>query len=140
MRWLGYTFAAIFVALVAIWGVLRLPPRWQARSLTPVMALFLDAAAAGDSAALTRVTTSQAPVRWALLVHREVPAFVEQAATQVRPEGVHFNGDSATVYFRLRKSVPDPKCAYRPLNGVWGRFVRGSDGAWRIQSAAVDIC
>lgn len=140
MRWLGYTLAAVFVVLAAIWGVVRLAPRWQARHLTPVMALYLRAAAAGDSVALTRVSTSPVPVRWALLVHREVPAFVEQAAARVRPEGVRFNGDTAIVYFRLRKSVPDPKCVYRPLDGVWGRFLRGADSAWRILSAAVDIC
>ena len=140
MRWLGYTLVALFVAFAAIWVVIRLVPRWEARDLTSVMALYLHAAAAGDSAALTRVSTSSVPVRWALLVHREVPAFVEQAAARVRPEGVHFNGDTAIVYFRLYKSVPDPKCVYRPLDGVWGRFQRGADSAWRILSAAVDIC
>ncbi len=68
MRRVRYIAAIVLLLIAGLWGATRIVPRWQARQLTPVMTAYLGAAAAGDSVALTRVTDSPAPVRWALLV------------------------------------------------------------------------
>ncbi len=133
MRWVRYVAVIALLLVVGLWGAVQVVPRWQARQLSPV------AAAAGDSLALTRVTTSSVPVRWGLLVHREAPGLLEEAAQRARAEWVSSRGDTAIVSFRTRP-VPDPQCIFRPLNDVQGRFLRGADGVWRIVSVAVPIC
>jgi len=140
MRWVRYIAAIVLLLIAGLWGATRVVPRWQARQLTPVMTAYLRAAAAGDSVALTRVTDSPAPVRWALLVHRRAPAFLDEAAQRARPERVGFRGDTAIVSYRIPRPVPDPECTFRPLDNVQGRFLRGSDSVWRLLSASVPIC
>jgi len=139
MRWVRYVAVIVLLLLAGLWGAARVVPRWQARQLTPVMSAYLRAAAAGDSASLTRVTTSSAPVRWGLLVHREAPAFLDEAAQRSRPEWVSARGGTAIVSFRTRP-VPDLQCVFRPLDNVQGRFLRGADGVWRLLSVAVPEC
>ncbi len=139
IRWVRYVAVIALLLVAGLWGAVRVVPRWQARQLSPVMSAYLRAAAAGDSVALTRVTTSSVPVRWGLLVHREVPAFLDEAAQRARAEWVSAHGDTAIVSFRTRP-VPDPQCVFRPLDDVQGRFLRGADGVWRVVSAAVPIC
>ena len=140
MRWVRYTVLIVLLLVAGLWTAVRVVPRWQARQLTPVMMAYLRAAAAGDSAALTRVTTSPASVRWALLVHRQAPAFLDEAAQRARPEWVGFRGDTAVASYHIPSPVPDPECIFRPLDNVQGRFLRGSDSAWRLLSASVPIC
>ena len=140
MRWLRVLVAAVLLIIAGLWGVVRVVPVWRARHVTPVMAAYLSAAAAGDSAALTRVSASPAAVGWALLVHREAPAFLEQAARHARPEWVLSDGDTTIASFRIPTPVPDPHCIFRPLDDVQGKFLRGADGRWRIFSASVPIC
>src|ERR1041384_3987026 len=101
MRWVRHVAVALLLLLGGLWTVVRVVPRWQARQLTPVMFAYLQAAAIGDSVALTRVTTSSAAVRWGLLVPRGAPAFLEQAARRARPEWVNTRGDTAIVSFRI---------------------------------------
>jgi hypothetical protein len=139
MRWLRFIVAAVLLIIAGLWGVLRVLPVWRARDITPVMAAYLRAAAAGDSAALTRVSASPAAVGWALLVHRGAPAFLEEAARHARPEWVQSDGDTTIASFRI-PPVPDPQCIFRPLDNVQGKFLRGADGRWRIFSASVPIC
>ncbi|SRR6266568_1030760 len=140
MRWVRYTVLIVLLLLAGLWAAVRVVPRWQARQLTPVMMAYLRAAAAGDSAALTRVTTSSVSVRWALLVYQQAPAFLDEAAQRVRPEFVTYRGDTAIVSYRIPHPVPDPECAFRPLDNVQGRFLRGADSLWRLLSARVPIC
>ena len=140
MRWVRSIVIIVLLLLAGLWGATRVVPRWQARHVTPVMTAYLRAAAAGDSAALARVTTSPVPVRWALLVHREVPAFLDEAAERARPEWVGVRGDTVIVSFRLPRPVPDPKCAFHPLDNVQGRFLRGPDSVWRLLSAGFPGC
>jgi hypothetical protein len=140
MRWVRYVAVIVLLLLGGLWGAVRVVPRWQARQLTPVMFAYLQAAATGDSVALTRVTTSSVPVRWGLLVHRDAPAFLEEAARRARPEWVSTRGDTAIVSFRIPRPVPDPTCIFRPLDNVQGRFLRGADGVWRLLSTSVPIC
>ena len=139
MRWVRYVVIIVLLLLAGLWGAVRVVPRWQARKLAPVMMAYLRAAAAGDSAALTRVTSSATPVRWGLLVHRKAPAFLDEAAQRARPEWVSMRGDTAFVSFRTRP-VPDPMCSFRPLDDVQGRFLRGADSVWRLLSVAVTEC
>jgi len=139
MRWVRYVAVIVLLLVAGLWGAVRVVPRWQARELTPIMSAYLRAAAAGDSIALTRVTTSSVPVRWGLLVHREAPAFLDEAAQRARPEWVSARGDTTVVSFRTRP-VPDPACSFRPLDNVQGRFLRGVDNIWRVLSVSVAIC
>jgi hypothetical protein len=139
MRWVRYVAVIALLLLAGLWGAVRLVPRWRARQLTPVMSAYLRAAAAGDSAALTLVTSSAVPVRWGLLVHRQAPAFLDEAARRARPEWVGSRGDTVIVSFRTR-AVPDPMCVFRPLENVQGRFLRSTDGAWRLLKVAVPEC
>ena len=139
MRWVRYVAVIALLLVAGLWGAVRIVPRWQARQLSPVMSAYLRAAAAGDSVALTRVTTSPVPVRWGLLVHRQAPAFLDEAAQRARAEWVSSRGDTAIVSFRTRP-VPDPQCVVRPLDDVQGTFLRGADGMWRVVSVAVPIC
>ena len=139
MRLVRYIAVILLLLVGGLWGAVRVVPRWQARELTPIMSAYLRAAAAGDSIALTRVTTSSVPVRWGLLVHREAPAFLDEAAQRARAEWVSTRGDTAIVSFRTRP-VPDPRCIFRPLDSVQGRFLRGADSAWRLLSVAVPEC
>jgi len=140
MRWLRLIVAAVLLVISGLWSVVHIVPMWRARDITPVMSAYLTAAAAGDSAALARVTASPAAVGWALLVHREAPAFFEQASHQARPEWVQSDGDTTIASFRIPTPVPDPHCIFRPLDNVQGKFLRGADGRWRIFSASVPIC
>jgi hypothetical protein len=139
MRWIRYVAVIVLLLAAGLWGAVRVVPRWQARQFTPVMSAYLRAAAAGDSAALARVTTSSVPVRWGLLVHREAPAFIDEASQRARPEWVSIRGDTAIVSFRTRP-VSDPQCMFRPLDNVQGRFLRGADSIWRLLSVAVPEC
>src|SRR4051812_16014037 len=139
MRWVRYVVIIALLLLAGLRGAVRVVPRWQARHLTPVMSAYLRAAGAGDSASLTRVTTSSAPVLWGLLVHRGAPAFLDEAAQRSRPEWVNARGDTAIVSFRTRP-VADPQCVFRPLDNVQGKFLRGADGVWRLLSVAVPEC
>jgi hypothetical protein len=139
MRWVRYVVVIGLLLVAGLWGAVRVVPKWQARQFTPVMSAYLRAAAAGDSVALTRVTTSSVPVRWGLLVHRKAPAFLAEAAQRARPEWVSAHGDTAIVSFRTRP-VPDPQCIFRPLDNVQGKFLRGTDSIWRLLSVAVPIC
>lgn len=139
MRWVRYIAVIVLLLLAGLWGAVRAVPRWQARQLTPVMTAYLRAAAVGDSAALSRVTISPVPVRWGLLVHREAPAFLDEAAQRARAEWVSTRGDTTIVSFRTRP-VPDPQCIFRPLDNVQGRFLRGADNVWRLLSVAVPGC
>ena len=139
MRWVRYVAVIALLLVAGLWGAVQVVPRWQARQLSPVMSSYLRAATAGDSLALTRVTTSSVPVRWGLLVHREAPAFLEEAAHRARAEWVSSRGDTAIVSFRTRP-MPDPQCTFRPLNDLQGRFLRGADGMWRVVSVVVPIC
>ena len=140
MRWVRYAVLIVLLLFAGLWAAVRIVPRWQARQLTPVMMAYLRAAAAGDSAALTHVTISPASVRWALLVHRQAPGFLEQAAQRARPEWVGFRDDTAIASYRIPRPVPDPQCPFRPLDNVQGRFLRGADSLWRLLSATVPIC
>ena len=140
MRWLRYAVLVVLLLVAALWGAARVVPRWQARHVTPVMTAYLRAAAAGDSIALVHLTTSLAPIRWALFLHRDVPAFLDEAATRGRPEWVIVRGETTIVSFRLPRPVPDPTCPWRPLHNVQGRFLRGADNAWRLLSAIVPVC
>jgi hypothetical protein len=88
MRWMRYVAIIVLLLIAGLWGTVRVLPRWQARQFTPIMSAYLRAAAAGDSLALTRLTTSSVPVRWGLLVRREAPAFLDEAAQRARPEWV----------------------------------------------------
>jgi hypothetical protein len=139
MRWVRYVAVIVLLLLAGLWGAMRVVPRWQARQLTPVMSAYLRAAAAGDSAALIRITTSSVPVRWGLLVHREAPAFLDEAARRARPEWVSARVDTTIVSFRTH-SVPDPQCVFRPLDNVQGKFARGTYSVWRLVSVAVPEC
>src|SRR5256885_759478 len=96
MRVLRYIAVILFLLVGGLWIGMRVVPRWQARQLTPVMSAYLRAAATGDSAGLTRVTASPAPVRWGLLVHREAPAFLDEAARRARPEWIGYRRGPAT--------------------------------------------
>ena len=139
MRLVRYIAVILLLLVGGLWGAVRVVPRWQARQFTPVMSAYLQAAATGDSAGLARVTTSSAPVRWGLVVHRQVPAFLDEAVRRARPEWVGYRRDTAIVSFRTRP-VPDPTCSVRPLDNLQGRFLRGTDGVWRLLSISVPIC
>ena len=139
MRWLRY-FAVAVVVLVASWFVaMRGIPAWRARAVRPVMDAYLRAAAAQDSTALAELTTSNSPVHWALTLDREVPEFIA-AARRAHPEWVLRQEDTLAVSFRLARAIPDPTCVFRPLDDIQARFVKGTDGKWRIARAAVDVC
>ncbi len=132
MRWLRYALLVAVLLFAGVWASVRLIPRWRGA--------YLRAAAAGDSTALTKVTSSRTAVTWALLVHREAPSFMREAASGARVEFVGFDGDTAIVSFRLAMPVADPQCVHRPLDQVTGRFVRDAAGTWQLLSAGVDAC
>ncbi len=140
MRWLRYALLVAVLLFAGVWASVRLIPRWRGRDLAPIMTAYLRAAAAGDSTALTKVTSSRTAVTWALLVHREAPSFMREAASGARVEFVGFDGDTAIVSFRLAMPVADPQCVHRPLDQVTGRFVRDAAGTWQLLSAGVDAC
>jgi hypothetical protein len=103
------------------------------------MDAYLRAAAANDSNALEALTTSSSPVHWALTLQREVPEFIA-AARRAYPEWVFRQQDTLVVSFRLARAIPDPTCIFRPLDDLQAKFIRGTDGKWRIIRATVDNC
>jgi hypothetical protein len=140
MQWRRYLLALAVTLVAVVWLRLWGVPRWQARELTPVMAAYFRAGAAGDSLALSQVTASAATVRWALLVHRSAPAVFEQAA-RLRPEAVGRDGDTVRVSFRFPRTVaPESTCGTGSVVGVQGSFLQSADGIWRLVSAAASGC